>query len=163
MTGEHRTTSGFFADVLDTLDRHGYVRGDDLHADRAIGLIGDLACICEGTQDHPSGPSIAGPPPETGPVPPRSATRGIVVLSPSEVRTVIAALDDASVYKQNRVEMCIDCDDRSCGSCQWRLQAAGTYDLLAADLDDAAQAWRAAPRPSPVRQPHPAADREAGQ
>ena len=160
---DHRIGPDLFTDVLDVLERHGFARGDDQHAGGAIFLIGDLARIYEGSQDHPSGPSIQDPPPETGPVPPGPATRGTVVLSPSEVRTVIAALDDASVYKRNHVEMCIDCDDRSCGSCQWRLQAAGTYDLLAADLDDAAQAGRAAIRPSSARQPHPAADREAGQ
>ncbi len=160
---DHRIGLDLFTDVLDVLHRHGFAHSDDEHTDRAIFLISDLARIYEGTQDHPSGPSITDPPPETGPVPPSPATRGTVVLSPSQVRTVIAALDDASVYKRNHVEMCIDCDDRSCGSCQWRLQAAGTYDLLAADLDDAAQARPAAPHPSPARQPHPAADREAGQ
>jgi len=35
---------------VDALERHGYYRSDDLHADRAIGLVGDLACIYEG---HP--------------------------------------------------------------------------------------------------------------
>jgi len=160
---DNRTGVPLITDILDVLDRHGYTRSDNAHTARAILLISDLAHIYEGSQDHPFGPSIQDPLPETGPVPPRPATRGTVVLSPSEVRTVIAALDDASVYKRNHVEMCIDCDDRSCGSCQWRLQAAGTYDLLAADLDDAAQAGRAAPHPSSARQPHPAADREAGQ
>jgi hypothetical protein len=41
-------------DVLDVLDRHGFDRGDDLHAGRAILLIGDLARIYEGSQDHRS-------------------------------------------------------------------------------------------------------------
>jgi hypothetical protein len=160
MTTGPRVTPGLVHEVLDALERHGYYRSDDLHADRAIGLIGDLAGIYEGTQDHPSGSSITEPPREARPVP---ASPGIVVLSPGEVRTVIAALDDASVYKQNRVEMCMECDDRSCESCQWRLQVAGTYDLLATDLDKAAQAWRAAASPSSARPPEPAADREAGQ
>ena len=160
MTADHRVTPGLVHEVLDALERHGYYRGDDTHADRAIGLIGDLAYIYEGTQGHPSGPSITDLPREARPVP---ASPGIVILAPGEVRTVIAALDDASVYKQNRVERCMDCDDRSCDSCQWRLQVAGTYDLLATDLDNAAQARRAAARPSSARQPEPAADREAGQ
>jgi hypothetical protein len=151
MTSDHRITPGLIHDVLDALERHGYYRSDDLHADRAIGLIGDLACIYEGTQDHPSGPPTREP-----------ATGGIVVLSPREAATVIAALDDASAYKRDRAEMCIDCDGWSCDSCRWRLQVAGTYDLLAADLDNAAQARQATPRPS-ARQPEPAADREAGQ
>ena len=55
MTSDHRITFDFIADILDVLDRHGYVRGDDQHAGRAIGLIGDLARIWEGTQDYPAG------------------------------------------------------------------------------------------------------------
>ena len=56
MTSDHRVTPGLIHDILDALERHGYYRSDDLHADRAIGLIGDLACIYEGTQDHPAYP-----------------------------------------------------------------------------------------------------------
>ena len=55
MTSNHPITPSFITDMLDVLDRHGYARGDDQHASRAIGLIGDLARIWEGTQDHPSG------------------------------------------------------------------------------------------------------------
>ena len=57
MTTDHRVTPGLIHDILDALERHGYYRSDDLHADRAIGLIGDLASIYEGTQDHPASPS----------------------------------------------------------------------------------------------------------
>ena len=57
MTSDHRVTPGLVHDILDALERHGYYRSDDLHADRAIGLIGDLACIYEGTQDHPASPA----------------------------------------------------------------------------------------------------------
>ena len=56
MTTDHRITPGLVHDIVDALERHGYYRSDDLHADRAIGLIGDLACIYEGTQDHPAYP-----------------------------------------------------------------------------------------------------------
>ena len=56
MTGDHRVTPRLIHDILDALERHGYYRSDDLHADRAIGLIGDLAGIYEGTQDHPAYP-----------------------------------------------------------------------------------------------------------
>src|SRR5258705_444741 len=45
MTSDHRVTPGLIHDIVDVLERHGYCRSDDLHADRAIGLIGDLACI----------------------------------------------------------------------------------------------------------------------
>ena len=53
MTSDHRITSGLIHDILDVLERHGYTRGDDQHAGRAIGLIGDLARIYEGSQDQP--------------------------------------------------------------------------------------------------------------
>jgi len=41
MTG-HRIGLDLFNDVLDVLHRHGFTRGDDLHAGRAIFLISDL-------------------------------------------------------------------------------------------------------------------------
>ena len=50
---DHRIGLDLFTDVLDVLHRHGFARGDDEHAGRAIFLIGDLARIYEGTQDHP--------------------------------------------------------------------------------------------------------------
>jgi hypothetical protein len=55
---DHRIGLDLFNDVLAVLDRHGFARGDDEHAGRAIFLIGDLARIYEGAQDHPFGPSI---------------------------------------------------------------------------------------------------------
>ena len=54
MTSENRITTGLIYDITDALERHGYYRGDDQHADRAIGLMADLARIWEGTQDHPA-------------------------------------------------------------------------------------------------------------
>ena len=51
---DHRMTYGLIHDILDALERHGYIRGDDQHAGRAIGLIGDLARIYDGTQDYPA-------------------------------------------------------------------------------------------------------------
>ena len=65
MTSDHRVTPGLIHDILDALERHGYYRSDDLHADRAIGLIGDLAGIYEGTQDHPATAFRSPPPPPT--------------------------------------------------------------------------------------------------
>ena len=50
---DHRIGLDLFTDVLDVLHRHGFARGDDQHAGRAIFLISDLARIYEGTQDHP--------------------------------------------------------------------------------------------------------------
>ena len=68
---DHRIGLDLFTDVLDVLDRHGFARGDDEHAGRAIFLISDLARIYEGTQDHPFGPSInQAPSPPAAPEPP---------------------------------------------------------------------------------------------
>ena len=69
MTTGPRVTPGLVHDILDALERHGYYRSDDLHTDRAIGLIGDLACIYEGTQDHPAYPFMVPPSPPAYPGP----------------------------------------------------------------------------------------------
>ena len=37
MTSDYRNTPGLIHDILDALERHGYHRSDDQHADRAIG------------------------------------------------------------------------------------------------------------------------------
>jgi hypothetical protein len=66
MTG-HRTGLDLFSDVLDVLHRHGFAQGDDLHAGRAIVLIGDLARIYDGSRDNPNGPSTSQPPEPPGP------------------------------------------------------------------------------------------------
>ena len=42
MTSDHRITPGLIHDVLDALERHGYYRSDDLHADRAIAAAAGL-------------------------------------------------------------------------------------------------------------------------
>ena len=55
---DHRIGLDLSNDVLDVLHRHGFARDDDQHAGRASFLIGDLARIYEGSQDHPHGPSI---------------------------------------------------------------------------------------------------------
>ena len=137
------------------------LRSDDLHADRAIGLIGDLACIYEGTQDHPatadpitvppSLPAYAGP-----------SSHDAVALSRADASTVVAALDIAADYKRDRAEMCADCPDQSCPTCETRLRDARAYDEMAGRLAWAAEAARTS-RPEPDRQSQPAADREAGQ
>ncbi len=161
MTSDHRAAPGLIHDILDALERHGYYRGDDLHADRAVGLIGDLACIYEGTQDHPgigypvtvppSLPAYAGP-----------NRHDAVTLTRADASTVVAALDIAADYKRDRAEMCADCADQSCATCETRLRDARAYDGMAGRLAWAAEAARAS-RPGPDRQSQPAADREAGQ
>ena len=55
MNEDHRQTWGLIIDVLDVLEKHGYRRGDDQHTGRAVGLVGDLARIYEGTQEAPAG------------------------------------------------------------------------------------------------------------
>ena len=148
MTSDHRITPGLITDVL---DRHGYARGDDLHAGRAIGLIGDLACIYEGTQDHPAYP---------GPT-----RHDAITLTRDDASTVFAALDIAADDKRYRVEMCPDCPDQSCPACQTHLRDAQAFDQMADRMLRAAQAAPAATasHPGPDRRAQPAADREAGQ
>jgi hypothetical protein len=163
MTSDHRITPGFIADVLDALERHGYVRGDDLYADRAIGLIGDLACIYESTQDHPAVASpITVPPPPAYPGPSR---HDAITLTRVNAGTVFAALDIAADDKRYRVEMCPDCPDQSCSACQTHLRDAQAFDQMSDRMLQAAQAAPAANagQPGPERQSQPAADREAGQ
>jgi hypothetical protein len=92
MTG-NRMNPDLITDILDVLDRHGYVRGDEEHTGRAILLISDLAHICEGSLDHPFGPYInETPPSRTEPAPPEPAGQDSVVLSASELKTIVAAL-----------------------------------------------------------------------
>jgi hypothetical protein len=164
MTSGHRVTPGLITDVQDALERHGYARGDDLHAGRAIGLIGDLACIYQGTQDHPATAYPIAMPlsPPASPVPSR---HDAVTLTRADAGTVFAALDIAADDKRYRVEMCPDCPDQSCPDCQTHLQDARAFDQMADRMLQAAQAAPAvsASQPGPDRQPQPAADREAGQ
>jgi predicted RNA-binding Zn ribbon-like protein len=110
MTGDHRVTPGLIHDVLDALERHGCYRGDDQHADRAIGLIGDLAGIYEGTQDHPASAFMVPPPAPADPGPSRA---GAVTLTRADAITVFAAAGIAADDKRYRVEMCPDCADQS--------------------------------------------------
>jgi hypothetical protein len=161
MTTGHRITPGLIHDILDALERHGYYRSDDLHADRAIGLIGDLAGIYEGTQDHPA---VAYPitVPPSRPAYAAPSSHDAVTLTRADASTVVAALDIAADYKRDRAEMCTDCPDQSCPTCQTRLRDARAYYGMAGRLLWAAEATRAS-QPEPDRQSQPAADREAGQ
>ena len=151
MTSNHRVTPGLIHDILDALERHGYYRSDDLHADRAIGLIGDLAGIYEGTQDHPAYP---------GP-----GRQDVITLARDDAITVFAAAEIAADDKRYRVEMCPDCADRSCPDCQTHLHDVEAFDQMADRMLRAAQAAPAATasKPGPDRWSQPAADREAGQ
>ena len=166
---DHRIGLDLFTDVLDVLHRHGFARGDDQHAGRAIFLIGDLARIYEGTQDHPYGPSInQAPSPQTAPEPPGPDSRAAVIIPASERKTMLIALDIAADDMRDRAEMCTDCPDQSCPACQSRLRDAQAYDQLAdrmlqpAEAAPAAHHGRAEPA-DPARQSGLAADKEAGQ
>jgi hypothetical protein len=171
MTSDHPITSGFITDMLNVLDRHGYARGDDQHASRAIGLIGDLACIWEGTQDHPAGAHPITASSLAAHSDPSSQTaRYDVVLTDRDIKTVMIALDIAADHARDRVELCADCPDQSCPTCQVRLRDAHAYDCLAAQIDQAADASAArSDHPEPgsrtlsPRQADPAAGLEAGQ
>ena len=143
---------GLITDVLDVLDRHGYARSDTEHATRAILLISDLSHIYEGSQDHPSGPSITEISPRPEPAPPGPASQGPVLVPPGEVKPLLAALDIAADQLRDRAELCAD---QSCPTCETRLQDAQTYDDLHAQLSKQAEAA--------TSNPEPAADREAGQ
>ena len=133
MTRDHRVTPGLIHEILDALERHGYYRGDDLHADRAVGLIGDLSCIYEGTQEHPAYP---------GPT-----RHDAITLTHADASTVFAASDIAADDKRYRVEMCPDCPDQSCPDCQAHLRDAEAFDQMADRMLRAAQA---APLPEPA-------------
>jgi hypothetical protein len=91
---------------------------------------------------------------------------GAVTVPAGQVKTLLAALDDAAEYKRDRVATCADCTDQLCTTCQWRLAAADAYDQTAAQLIQAAEATQqhapghAAPNGC---EPHTDADREAGQ
>jgi len=100
MTSDYRTSSDFIHNIVDALERHGYARSDDLHAGHAIGLTGDLAHIYEGTQDAPPSGYVVVPSSQpTAPQPPGPPGQDAVIVSADQVRTLLAALDDAAEYK----------------------------------------------------------------
>ena len=87
---------------------------------------------------------------------------------PAEVKTLLAALDDAAEYKRDRAETCADCAGQSCTTCQWRLQAADAYDQMAGQMIQPPRppppgSARPATRRLASAGPHAAADPEAGQ
>ena len=166
---DHRIGLDLYTDVLDVLHRHGFTRGDDQHAGRALFLIADLARIYEGTQDHPVGPSInQAPSLQATPEPPGPDSRDSVVIPASDRKTLLIALDIAADDRRDRTQLCTDCPDQSCPACQSRLRDARAYDQLAdrifhgADTTPAAHHRQAEP-PRPARQSSLEAGKEAGQ
>jgi hypothetical protein len=170
MTSDDRLTSGLILDVLDVLERHGYHRYDNRHTVQAVGTILGLAHVYDGTRDVSYG-YYAPSAPHVGPGPSGPEADDAVILTDAEVSTVVAALDIAADYKRDRAAACADCADQSCLTCQSRLRDAEAYDQVAAQMLQTAEVARTAnsaqPEPSgpppPARQPHSAADKEAGQ
>jgi hypothetical protein len=166
MPDDDRFTWGFILDVFDVMERHGYRPSDNQHTGQALGLIRDVARIYEGTLDAPLDGYVVVPssrPTEAQPPGPPA-----VIVYADEVKTLLAALDEAAEYKRDRAETCTDCANQSCTTCEWRLQIADVYDQMAAQMIQAAEASAARQRahghPAPASDgPHATADPEAGQ
>jgi hypothetical protein len=169
MTSDHRITPDLIHDTPDAPEPHGYARSDDLHTGHAIGLTGDLAHSCEITQDAPSGGYVVVPSSQpAAPQPPGPPGQDPVIVSADQVKTLLAALDDAAGYKRDRAQTCADRAGQSCTARQWSLQAAEAYDQIAGQMIHAAEAsaarHRASGHPAPPGVgPHAAAGKEAGQ
>jgi hypothetical protein len=174
MSGGARHNWGLVIDVLEVLEQHGYHQADDQHTGRAVGLVGDLARIYEGTREAPAGAYTV---PARGSRQPSEEQRTPIATTSAEaiagagMHTILAALGDASDYKRDRAECCADCADQSCGTCQHRLDAARRYEGLSVRLMRAMESAVAEkPLPQPADgvarnrlQATAAADREAGQ
>ena len=173
---DNRITFELFTDVLGVLHRHGFTRGDDIHAGRAVLLAGDMARIYEGTQDYPYVHRPLGRAPSSPPLEPAGQdNRNPVVLPASQRKTLLIALDIAADDMRNRAGMCTDCPDQSCFACESRLRDARAYDQLSDRIFQAPEADPAAhdSQREPVGPPtadvrhdsraRPAPDREAGQ
>ena len=168
MTDDEHLTWDFILEVLDVLERHGYHRSDNEHAGQAIGLIRDVAHMYEGTQDAPPGGYVVVPSSQpTAPHPPGPPGPDAVTVPADQVKTLLAALEEAAEFKRDRAETCAYYADQSCTACQWRLQAADAYDKVAGQMSQAAEAaarQRAPDHAAPdASGPPAAADREAGQ
>ena len=150
--------------MFDVLERHGYHQYDDQHTGRAFGMILDLAYAYEGARETHPGPAHPSPHPEEAPPCP-GASQGAIILTPAEVSAVFAAADIAADDKRYRIEMCPDCPDQSCPTCQVNIRDARAFDQMSDRMLQAAQATpaAAASQPAPDRWSQPAVDREAGQ
>ena len=160
MNSDNRMTPDLILEILDTLERHGYHRRDHRHTGLALVAIHDLAGVYEGTRDVPGTyvdrvPLMPHPEPRSTRA---HADPNDVTLTVAEAITAVTALNIAIDHKRHRSQTCADCANQSCSSCQARLQAARTYDLLAEHLLRNAEAAKDATGSQP-----PAADKEAGQ
>jgi hypothetical protein len=161
-----RHTHRLVSEILTVLERHGHHARDGEHTGQAVNVIAQLPGIYDGTRDLPASTGRHAAPlphPEPRPEPDSDA----VVLTGADISTVLSALDLAAEYKRDLAEVCADCADRSCPSCQYRLKHAQGYDRLATWIYDGPEpADRAQPEPdrpdAPSRGTDPTADREAG-
>jgi hypothetical protein len=169
---DDRQSWSMIIDVLDVLEKHGYRRGDDQHTGRAVRLVGDLARIYEGTQETPAGARLVPEPSQASlDQAGRAAAGNAEAIAGVGMPTILSALDEASDYKRDRAAGCADCADQSCGTCQYRLDAARAYEGLATRLQHAIDGItpdRPSPQPaagSPGHRirPEAAPEREAGQ
>jgi hypothetical protein len=174
MSNSARHNWGLVIDVLEVLEQHGYHQADDQHTGRAVELVGDLARIYEGTQEAPAGAYTVAPPRPRQPGQQRPAavpTSSVEAIAGAGMHTILAALGDASDYKRDRAEVCADCADQSCSTCQHRLDAARSYESLSVRLMRAIESAVAKKPPPQLANGVPpnrfqataAADREAGQ
>jgi hypothetical protein len=161
---DDRIGPGLYADVLDVLARHGFCRGDDQHAGRAVALIGDLARIFEGSQDHPAG-YCRNQVTHLAPADGSRSGRLSVLVQLAEAKTVMAALHIAAGCTREHAGRCPDCAGSSCSGCRWRLRSADAYDQLATGLYHAIRAPQIASYrpPGPAGPPGPGPGKEAGQ
>jgi hypothetical protein len=169
MTSDDRMNWGLIAEVFHVLERHGYRQHDNHHTSQAVDVIGDLAHIYQGTRNADHGTYLDQAPPSPLPEPgSRPAEQEAVILTDTQVRTIVMALDEAADYKRGRAANCAGCADQSCATCQWHLQAAQSYDQVSIQMLEAA-AVATARQPAPHGEPgtpsefEVAADREAGQ
>jgi hypothetical protein len=164
MTRDDRMTWGLIHDVLNVLECHGYHKYDNQHTGRVIGVVSDLAHIYEGTREISPGTVAPSAHPEPAPPAP-AADQDALILTPADAITVFAAMDIAADNKRYRIEMCTDCPDQSCRTCQIHLHDAEAFDRMADRMLEAAKTAPAAHHghTEPPRQSRPAADKEAGQ
>jgi hypothetical protein len=118
MPNDERLTWGFILAVLDVPERHGYRRRDHQHTGEATGLIRDVARIYEGTLDRPRGGYVVVPSSQSAEPQPPGPPAAIVPAD--QVKTLLAALDEAAEYKRDRAETCADCADQSCTTSHWQ-------------------------------------------
>ena len=157
-----RHTHRLVSEIITVLERHGHHARDPEHAGQAVNVLAQLAGIYDGTRDLPASTGRhAAPHPHLEPRP--EPDSDAVILTGTDISTVLAALDLAAEYKRDLAEVCADCTDKSCPSCQYRLKDAQRYDRLASRIYDGPEpADRAQPEPEHPGA-DPAADKEAGQ